>query len=162
MRQVGRTMWVTAVLVAALIGGSPRANAASGDDRNSIVIIFKDGHQQSFPVAAVARIEFTSPGSVAAGSLPARFVGRWKVGDGAGGSFVITLQRNGEADKTTGGPHGTWTVVDGEARITWDDGWRDAIRKAGDGYDKAAFEPGKSFSDTPSNVASAKKSAEPI
>jgi hypothetical protein len=53
-------------------------------------------------------------------------------------------------------------MVDGEARITWDDGWRDAIRKAGDGYDKAAFEPGKTFSDSPSNVASAKKNAEPI
>ncbi len=162
MRQVGRTMWLIAAVAVALIGGSPRANAASGDDRNSIVIIFKDGHQQSFPVADVARIEFTSPASIAAGSLPARFVGKWKVGDGGGGSFWITLQRNGEANKTTGAPHGTWTVVDGEARITWDDGWRDAIRKAGDGYDKAAFEPGKTFSDSPSNVASAKKSAEPI
>ena len=162
MRQVGRTIWVIAALTAAFVVGSPVAKAASPDDRNSIVIIFKDGHQQSFPVADVARIEFTSPASIAAVSLPARFVGKWKVGDGAGGSFVITLQRNGEASKTTGGPHGTWTVVDGEARITWDDGWRDAIRKAGDGYDKAAFEPGKTFSDSPSNVASAKKNAEPI
>jgi len=162
MRQVGRTIWVIAALTAAFIGGSPTAKAASQDDRNSIVIIFKDGHQQSFPVADVARIEFTSPTSIAALSLPARFVGKWKVGNGAAGSFLITLQRNGEANKTIGGPHGTWTVVDGEARITWDDGWRDAIRKAGDGYEKAAFEPGKTFSDSPSNVASAKKNAEPI
>jgi hypothetical protein len=162
MRQVGKTIWVIAVLASALIGGSPRANAASQDDRNSIVIIFKDGHQQSFAVADVARIEFSSPASIAAGALPARLVGKWKVGDGAGGSFVITLQRNGEANKTTGAPHGTWAMVNGEARITWDDGWRDVIRKAGDGYEKAAFEPGKTFSDSPSNVASAKKNAEPI
>lgn len=162
MRQVGKTIWVTAALAAAFIGGSPNAKAASPDDHNSIVIVFKDGHQQTFPVADVARIEFTSPVSIAAGSLPARFVGKWKVGDGGGGSFLITLQRNGEANKTIGSPHGTWAVVDGEARITWDDGWRDAIRKAGDGYDKAAFEPGKTFSDSPSNVASAKKNTEPI
>jgi len=162
MRQIGRTIWVIATLTAAFIGGSPTAKAASQDDRNSIVIIFKDGHQQSFPVADVARIEFNSPASITAGSLPARFVGKWKVGDGLGGSFFITLQRNGEANKTTGGPHGTWAMVDGEARITWDDGWRDVIRKAGDGYEKAAFEPGKTFSDSPSNVASAKKNAEPI
>lgn len=162
MRQVARIVVVIGALAITFIGTSLRAKAASSDDRNSIVIIFKDGRQQSFPVADVARIEFTSPVSNTAGPLPARFVGKWKVGDGMGGSFLITLQRNGEANKTTGGPHGTWTVVDGEARITWDDGWRDAIRKAGDGYEKAAFEPGKTFSDSPSNVASAKKDAEPI
>jgi hypothetical protein len=162
MRQFERTTWIIAALAAAFIGTSLTANAASGEDRNSIVITFKDGHQQSFPVADVARIEFTSAAPIAAGSLPARFVGKWKVGDGSGGSFLITLQRNGEANKTIGGPHGTWAVVDGEARITWDDGWRDAIRKAGDGYDKAAFEPGKTFSDSPSNVATAKKNMEPI
>src|SRR6202049_2140057 len=99
MRQIGRTIWVIATLTAAFIGGSPTAKAASQDDRNSIVIIFKDGHQQSFPVADVARIEFNSPASITAGSLPARFVGKWKVGDGLGGSFFITLQRNGEANK---------------------------------------------------------------
>jgi hypothetical protein len=71
------------------------------------------------------------------------------------------LQRNGEAKKDYGAAHGTWTVVDGEARITWDDGWHDAIRKTSAGYEKAAFGPGKSFSDTPSNVADA-KSTEPI
>ena len=78
-----------------------------------------------------------------------------------GGTFLITLYRGGEAKKTYGSGHGTWTATDGEARITWDDGWRDAIRKAGDGYEKAAFEPGKTFSDAPSNVAEA-KSTEPI
>jgi hypothetical protein len=162
MRRVGRIVWIIGAMAAAFIGGSSVAKAASQDDRNSIVIVFKDGHQQSFPVADVARIEFTSPAATTAGSWPAHFVGKWKVGDGVGGSFFITLQRNGEANKTDGGPHGTWTVVDGEARITWDDGWRDAIRKAGNGYEKAAFEPGKTFSDSPSNVADAKKNAEPI
>jgi hypothetical protein len=83
------------------------------------------------------------------------------VGDGAGGSFVITLKRNGEARKSLGPARGTWTAENGEARIVWDDGWRDAIRKVGEGYEKAAFGPGRTFSDTPSNVADA-KSTEPI
>ena len=25
--------------------------------------------------------------------------------------------------------HGKWVYVDGEARVTWDDGWQDVIRK---------------------------------
>ena len=42
------------------------------------------------------------------------------------------------------------------ARITWDDGWHDAIRKRGSGHEKAAFEPGKTFDDSPSNVTVAR------
>ncbi|MGH9528862.1 MAG: hypothetical protein ACRD2S_02980, partial [Terriglobales bacterium] len=92
---------------------------------------------------------------------PGHFIGKWRVGDGGGGTFLITLKRNGEANKSIGGTHGTWTAVDGEARITWDDGWHDVIRKAGNGYEKAAFEPGRTFSDSPSNVADA-QNTEPI
>lgn len=47
--------------------------------------------------------------------------------------------------------------MDGEAHISWDDGWHDVIRKVGGGkHEKLAFEPGKSFSDEPSNVDYAK------
>jgi hypothetical protein len=46
-------------------------------------------------------------------------------------------------------------VVNGEAEISWDDGWHDAIRKVGTKHEKFAFEPGKSFSDSPSNVTNA-------
>jgi hypothetical protein len=53
-------------------------------------------------------------------------------------------------------PRGTWTYVDGEARIAWDDGWHDIIRKVGATHEKRAFEPGKSFDDTPSNITAAK------
>ena len=49
-----------------------------------------------------------------------RFLGKWKVGNGLGGFFYITLERDGIARKTFGSPHGTWVVVDEEARITWD------------------------------------------
>jgi hypothetical protein len=91
------------------------------------------------------------------------FVGKWKVGQGNGANFFITLEASGEARKSIGASHGTWTVVEGEARIAWDDGWHDAIRKVGTKHEKVAFEPGKSFSDETANVTDAvNTSAQPI
>ena len=92
----------------------------------------------------------------------ASFVGRWEVGTGVGSmTFYITLDRDGQATKSQGSPHGTWTMHGDEARITWDDGWRDVIRKAGDHYEKAAFAPGKTFSDPPANITGATRT-EPL
>ena len=67
----------------------------------------------------------------------------------------ITLKSNGDATKSIGSTHGTWVVVDGEARIAWDDGWHDVIRKVGSKHEKFAYEPGKSLDDEPSNVTNA-------
>jgi len=130
--------------------------------KSAPVVVFKDGHQQS--MTNVARMEFSSQMK----DLPFgrnRFVGKWEVGVGAfgAGHFFITLEPNGEARKTLGSSHGTWAVIDGEARINWDDGWHDAIRKVGSKYEKRAYEHGKTFSDEPSNVTDAKNTtAEPI
>ncbi len=127
------------------------------------VVVFKDGHRQSLPIADADRIEFSSfPKDSVIGRN--HFVGTWKVGvDVVGGHFFITLEPNGEARKTMGASHGTWTIVDGEARISWDDGWHDAIRKVGSKHEKRAFAPGKSFSDDPSNVTDAvNTTAQPI
>jgi hypothetical protein len=136
-------------------GRSAQAGQASAsDDQDKVVIVFKDGHQQSFRVADVARIEFSqSARSVSTTSV--RFVGRWKVGDGAGGTFYITLKPDGKAEKTLGSRDGTWSVVNGEARVSWQDGWHDIIRKVSNKYQKAAFSPGTSFDAEPSNVAQA-------
>ena len=126
------------------------------------VVIFRDGRQQK--MTNVARIEFSSETK----DLPFgrnRFVGKWEVGIGTfgGGHFFITLEPNGEARKTLGSSHGTWAVVNGEARINWDDGWHDAIVKVGSKYEKRAYEHGKTFSDEPSNVTDAKNTtAQPI
>ena len=128
--------------------------SADAADQNSLVIVFKDGHQQTFSMAEISRIEFRNPdslGSVGRGN----FMGKWRVGDGMGGHFYITLDPSGQANKTMGAAHGTWTVVGNEARINWDDGWHDAIRKVGKKYEKAAFAPEKSFNDSPSNVTDA-------
>ena len=96
--------------------------------KSAPVVVFKDGRQQNLRFADLARIEFSSFSK----DSPMRrnhFVGKWEVGvDVGAGNFFITLEPNGEAHKSMGESHGTWTVVDGEARISWDDGWHDAIR----------------------------------
>ena len=86
----------------------------------------------------------------------ANFIGEWKVGLGVGGqSFTITLEKSGKATKSHGSPDGTWTVFGDEARITWNDGWHDVIRRAGNHWEKVAYAPGKSFSDQPDNITGA-------
>jgi hypothetical protein len=185
MRRTTRTLlaFVITVLVSAVIVS---AQGTPSREQESITIVFNDGHHQNIPLGEitriefkggpvvifkdgrrmtdVARIEFSSPTK----ELPFgrnHFVGKWEVGVGAFGSghFFITLEPTGEARKTLGSSHGTWTLVDGEARINWDDGWHDAIRKVGSKHEKRAYAPGKTFSDEPSNVTDAKNTtAEPI
>ena len=92
----------------------------------------------------------------------ASFVGRWEVGTGIGSqTFYITLEKNGKATKSHGSPNGKWTVYGEEARISWDDGWHDVIRRTGNHYEKAAYAPGKSFSDSPDNITGATRT-EPL
>jgi hypothetical protein len=128
---------------------------------NAIVIVFKDGHRQTFNLADIARVEFTGTGSVPGVSSnqdwPARgrYVGKWAVGDGNGSTFIITLKEDGNAMRSLGGIHGTWSYVNGDALVTWDDGAKDAIRRAGSGFEKYAYSREKSFSDEPDNVTKA-------
>ena len=164
--------------------------ASLAAERNSLVIVFKDGHQKSYSMTDVTRMEFKNAGmltlirgthhddvpladiaridfspSTSTGIQPGRnhFLGKWKVGSGAGEDFLITLTPDGKAAKTIGSPHGTWEVVAGEARISWDDGWHDVIRQVGDHHQKVAYEPGKSFDEEPNNVTDARHvDAQPI
>ena len=183
MRSLTRIVALVAMLVLAFAAVA----LAASDERTSVVIVFKDGHRQTFAAADIARIDFKVPAVVYkdghqekiaaaditriefepadAAMMPVRahFVGKWEVGQGNGSNFFITLGANGEARKSIGAAHGTWTLVDGEARISWDDGWHDIIRKVGTTHEKFAFEPGKSFDGTPSNVTAARNtSAKPI
>jgi hypothetical protein len=172
---------VSAVLLLAFAVTAASSAALSSGDRDSIVIVFKDGHRQSLSTTEIARIDFKPPAALVykdghreklsadidkiefgdpdLAMMPTRahFIGKWQVGEGDGNAtFYITLDADGEARKTLGSPHGTWSLVDGEARITWEDGWHDAIRKVGTHHEKRAFEPGKSFDDPPSNVTPAR------
>jgi hypothetical protein len=187
MGSLSRVGWVLGLLAVAAWSANARPAPGSDNDHSSILItlkdgrqfsyfvsdiasvelkapamiLFKDGHHQNLPSSEIARIEFKDLGTSVLGMN--HFVGRWRVGDGSGGTLIFTLKRNGEATKSNGPTRGTWTVVNGEARITWDDGWRDVIRKVGNQHEKVAFGPGKSFSDEPSNVSSAHNtSAQPI
>lgn len=133
------------------------------DFKDGAVIVFKDGHEKSFSMSEISRIEFSpaSPGEAQFGRN--HFLGKWRVGDGAGSHFLITLDADGQARKTIGGTRGTWTLVDGEARISWNDGWHDVIRKAGSKHEKVAFAPGKKFDDEPDNITDAQSTnSEPL
>jgi hypothetical protein len=142
-------------------------SAAATPPRNSsgtIVIVFKDGHRQTFNLSDIERVEFPAAAQVAQatpatsqeGPPRGHYVGKWECGDGNGGTFYILLKDSGEAWRSIGDVRGRWEYVNGEARVTWDDGAQDAIRKIGSHYQKFAYEAGKSFTDQPANVASAR------
>lgn len=139
----------------------PATKCASG----KIVIVFRDGHRQNFNLCDIERVEFpaASAGETAStnSQMPSRgrFLGKWEVGEGNGFNFYITLEENGDAWRSLHHEHGKWAYVDGEAQVTWDDGWKDAIRKVGSNYQKYAYGIGKSFTDTPDNVTSANNTA---
>jgi hypothetical protein len=152
MRFLIKTVWALGILLLAAPWAAPKA--AAEYEPGSIVIVFRDGRQQSFRLADIARIEFTAPVERASGGQ-GHFMGKWRVGDGTGGTFIITLKPGGEAHKSMGSYDGIWTVVNGEARIAWDDGWHDVIRKIGNTYEKAAYSPGSSLSGAPNNTAEA-------
>ena len=140
------------------------AHAASKDSSGAIVIVFKDGHRQSFNLTDIDRVEFAggaSTASVDSYRVPSRgrFIGKWECGDGSGNNFYITLNENGTAYRSIGDLNGRWEYVDGEARVTWEDGRKDAIRKSGPQYFKFAYSAGKSFTDDPDNVAHARNLA---
>jgi hypothetical protein len=128
----------------------------------AIVIVFKDGHRQTFNLSDIDRLEFPGTSSDSADTFNSgipgrgRFIGKWECGDGQGNNFYITLDEDGSAYRTIGAVHGHWEYVDGEARVTWDDGAHDAIRKAGSQYFKFAYGAGKSFTDDPDNIAHAR------
>ncbi len=131
------------------------------DLRDGKLVILRAGKEEQVPLSDVARIDVNeSSGESALGR--SHFIGRWEVGAGgdAPGTFIITLDRDGKAHKTVGGHRGTWTFVDGTARISWEDGWTDVIVQVGSKYEKRAYESGKPLTGPPTNVAAAKRANE--
>lgn len=155
--------WLAAFSVMGVVSARAQGNA------DSIVITFKDGHQQTYSLSDIRQIEFkTSPGTKSASrtDLAGRhhFIGKWTVGDGQGHTYVFDLKEDGQAtNNVESGGHGTWAYVNGEAHLSWDNGWHDTIRKVGSKYRKFAYEPGKSVDGPASNEGDAQKAnAEPI
>jgi hypothetical protein len=163
MRKFAPVIGLAGLLLSMLPSSFAKTPPKPKDASGTIVIIFKDGHRQSFNLADIARVEF--PGAPdatpATAELPPRgqFVGRWFVGDGNGSTFVITIDPSGDAQRSLNEVHGTWVYLNGEARITWDDGAQDAIRKVGSKFQKYAYRAGKSFTDVPDNVTTAENTS---
>jgi len=157
MRTSLKAFCTIGVLVVMAAMATPQLKSFPAEDDRSLIITFKDGHQQTFRLADIARIEFNAPTVTATAASRTRFLGVWKVGIGNGnsGTFLIKLKPDGVAEKTLGSPGGTWTVVNGEARCKWDDGWTDVIRKVGGQWEKAAWSPGTSLDEDPAGVAKA-------
>ncbi len=162
MRLITRIATVSAMLCLAASCGLAQTRPSTKSGTGTIVLVFKDGHKQTFNLSDIARVEFpastATPAEAGASALlPPRghFFGKWKVGDGNGENFYITLLENGDALRSLGNEHGKWVYVDGEARVTWDDGAQDAIRKVGSIHQKYAYSEGKSFTDSPDNVTNA-------
>ena len=59
MRSPIKAVHILAILT--LAAASALAKTEPAGDHGSIVIVFKDGHRQSLPVADIARIEFKTP-----------------------------------------------------------------------------------------------------
>lgn len=163
MRTIVRVAGVAAMLCLAVSTGFAKTPPEPRSGSGVIVIVFKDGHRQSFNLSEIARVEFPSE-TASADSGPVnsqwpsrgRYLGKWEVGDGSGNNFYITIEENGDARRSMGDVHGKWVYIEGEARVTWDDGAQDAIRKVGSRFQKFAYASGKSFTDTPDNVTSAR------
>ena len=172
---------VVAAVLVGILAGALLCSAQNKSDK--VTIFFKDGHQKTFSTADLLRIEFKNDamivshegrqekiqladvvrmdfgGGSSSKSIPPgrnHYIGKWEVREGPDMSrFTITLEPDGQATKSHGAPHGTWVLVDGEARISWDDGWHDVIKKVGDKHEKFAYEPGRPLTDPPSNVTTA-------
>lgn len=148
---------LSALLLVPALGAAQKKTSG-----NSLVIVFKDGHRQTFNLADIARVEFAGvPAAADRDSRDmnqpprGRYIGTWEVGDGVGNTFTITLKEDGEAWRSLGDMRGKWTYVSGAAEITWDDGAQDAIRRTGSHFQKFAYAAGKKFTDAPDNVTDA-------
>ena len=147
-------------LAASLIHAAPPTGQKNSPA--TITIVFKDGHRQTFNFADIERLEFGGNGAVAAtsdstaGPSRSHFLGKWEVGDGAGNNFYITLNEDGTAYRSLRNVRGHWEYVNGEARVTWDDGAQDAIRRVDGQFQKFAYAAGKLFTGDADNVTSAR------
>lgn len=167
MRKAIVTAGLSTLLLLSVCQAFAAAPSTPKGNSGAIVIVFKDGHRQTFNMADIDRIEFPGSATASADTQPynpawpprGRYFGKWEAGDGNGGTFTITLRESGEAFRSIGDVHGHWVYINGEAHISWNDGAMDALRKVGKRFEKSAYSAGKSFSDTPDNVTDAHNTA---
>jgi len=66
MRGLNRFTGVSALLLILLAFSAAFAKplASPADDRDTVVVVYKDGHRQSLAMAEIARIDFKAPASI--------------------------------------------------------------------------------------------------
>lgn len=117
----------------------------------------------SLTVSAV-RAEEAAIAAPAAQSENSAFTGIWKVQDGKGRDFYITLSADGTAasswiavEDQRRNQKGTWALTDGKVVITWSNGWRETVVASEGGFLKSAFAPKQAMEDKPANTSPAVK-----
>ena len=75
VRRLHQILGALALLVIAAPVATPKQKPAKDSGQSSILIVFKDGRQQSYPLADISRIEFNSPTSSVFGEEVAFFLG---------------------------------------------------------------------------------------
>lgn len=92
------------------------------------------------------------------------FAGIWKVQDGKGRDFYITLASGGQATSSWTGAEdqrrnqtGTWVEADGKAVVTWANGWREVLENKDGAVVKKAYAPKLQLEGEPANTSPAVK-----
>lgn len=89
-------------------------------------------------------------------AAPFNAVGHWKVSDGSGQQYYITVNEDRSADSTL--PHhgqGYWSVEDHNIRITWQNRWIDYLVVTETGVSRVGCAPGTTLNDIPENSSTA-------
>ena len=111
-----------------------------------------------------ARAEEAPAAAPAAPTDTASFVGHWKVQDGKGRDYFITLAADGTAaskwsaaEEQRRNQSGSWVATEGGVLITWNNGWRDAVVTQESGFLKKAYAPKMKVGEEPANTSPALK-----
>src|SRR5271170_1773578 len=118
MRNTVKALCTFVIIMVVAANGLASAGSPTTHATGSIAIVFKDGHRQNLEFADIARIDFKTPmpmtivfkdgrqqniaaadivridfeaATVASVAGRAHFAGKWKVGEGNGSNFYITL-----------------------------------------------------------------------
>src|SRR5579863_4136804 len=111
MRKFVGVAGLAVLFLLTVCAGFPKpAAAASKNGSGTIVIVFKDGHRQTFNLSDIERVEFPAAALAAGDNSPANadapprghYVGKWECGDGNGSDFYITLKESGDAMRSIG------------------------------------------------------------
>jgi len=95
---------------------------------------------------------------IAGAAFAADWTGIWKLQSTKGLTYYITLTKDGRVRSTLEeGFGGSWEEKDGKAYITFASGWK-AILSDGNGkITKAAFRPGRAFTDKHDSITPAER-----